>query len=95
MRARISLANEVLAWGDAPHLKVPKGAGHVAWSPAQHVRAAQKALGEPWLSNGSKKVLLQLAQGFGAGQPLNRDSADMLQMVLRNLMISGPDAQLH
>jgi uncharacterized protein (DUF1800 family) len=94
MRARVSLANTLLVWGNTP-LKVPKGAGHLAWNAQQHVRAAHDAVGRPFLSPGAHRVLTQLAAGFDDGQPANRDRADMLQRLLRHLMISGPDAQLH
>jgi uncharacterized protein (DUF1800 family) len=98
MRARVSLANEVLAWGNSSHppLPVPKGAGHLGWNAAQHVRAAHDAVGRPWLSAGSHAVLRDLAANFfDEGRPPDRDRADMLQRLLRHLMISGPDAQLH
>jgi hypothetical protein len=93
MRARVTLANATLAWDDAP-LKVPKGAGHLGWNADQHVRRAHDAVGRPYLSRGTRAVLLDLARGFHDGEP-NRDKADMLQRLLRHLMISGPDAQLH
>lgn len=95
MRARVTLANQVLAWNGAP-LPVPKGAGHLGWSADQHLRAAHDAVGRPWLSTGSRRVLHDLAATFfDDGQPPNRDRSDMLQRLLRHLMISGPDAQLH
>jgi uncharacterized protein (DUF1800 family) len=95
MRARVTLANQVLAWGDAP-LKVPKGAGHLAWNARQHVTAAHDAVGRPWLSAGAHAVLVDVATTFfDDGHPPDRDRADMLQKLLRHLMISGPDAQLH
>lgn len=95
MRARVTLANAMLSWDGAP-LKVPAGAGDVAWSPEQHLDAALAAVGRPWISAGTRGVLLGLAAGFqdNPARP-RRDRADMLQRLLRHLLISGPDAHLH
>jgi uncharacterized protein (DUF1800 family) len=93
MRARVTLANTLLAWGSAP-LKPPAGAGNPAWSAEQHLDAALAAMGRPWLSGGSRAALLGLAAGFYDGAKPRQDRADMLQRLLRHLLISGPDAQL-
>jgi regulator of nucleoside diphosphate kinase len=39
-------------------------------------------------------ALIGLAAGFYDGKP-RQDKADMLQRLLRHLLLSGPDAQLH
>jgi hypothetical protein len=93
MRARVSLANAMLSWDGAP-LKVPDGAGDIAWSAEQHLETALDAVGRPWISSGTRQVLVELAGGFYDGRP-RKDRADMLQRLLRNLLISGPDAHLH
>jgi hypothetical protein len=59
-------------------------------------------LGRPWISTGTRRALTDLAAGFFTdmvkpwqqGKP-KRDRADMLQRLLRHLLISGPDAHLH
>ncbi|HEU4656911.1 MAG TPA: DUF1800 domain-containing protein [Capillimicrobium sp.] len=95
MRARVTFANMLLAWGDAP-LAMPDGTADVAWTPEQHLDAALEAMGRPWISAGTRTVLLETAAGYqdNPARP-RRDRADMLQRLLRHLLISGPDAQLH
>lgn len=93
MRARVTLANVLLAWGEAP-LKVREGAGDLTWSAEQHLEAALDAVGRPWIAADTRAVLLELARTFDDGKP-RKDKADMLQRLLRHLLICGPDAHLH
>jgi uncharacterized protein (DUF1800 family) len=95
MQARVSLANVVLAWNGAP-LKVPDKVAALDWSAERHLDVALDAVGRPWISHGTRAALLQTAGGFQDDPAKPRqDRADMLQRLLRNLLISGPDAQVH
>ena len=93
MRARVTLVNAFAAWDGAP-LKMPDGAAHLSWSPEQHLHAALDATGQPWIAPDTRAALISLAAGFFDGKP-RQDKADMLQRLLRHLLLSGPDAQLH
>ena len=93
MRARVLLANMALAWGDTP-LKVADSSAQLDWSAGEHVEAALDAMGRPWIGADTRAALLQLAGGFHDGRP-RQEKADMLQRLLRHLLISGPDAHLH
>jgi hypothetical protein len=102
VKARVTFANTLLGWNDDPPLAVPQGTGDPAASAEQQVDAALDALGRPWLSAASRRVLADLAAGFFAdmvkpwqqGKP-KVDRADTLQRALRNLILTGPDAHLH
>jgi len=101
VKARLQFANVLLGWNDQPPLAVPDGAGDPAATPGAQVDIALDALGRPWLSAPSRSVLTDLAGGFFAdmtkpwqqGKP-KQQRADMLQRLLRNLILSGPDAHL-
>ena len=102
LHSGVRFANALLSWNDHPPLEVPDGSGDPALSADQQVDRALDALGRPWISDGTRRVLTDLAAGFFAdlvkpwqqGQP-KRDRADMLQRALRHLILSGPDAHLH
>jgi uncharacterized protein (DUF1800 family) len=101
-KARLHFANSMLSWSDEPPLEVPDGTGDPTLSAAEQVERALDALGRPWISAQTRTVLTELSAGFFAdmtrswqqGKP-KIERADMLQRLLRNLLLSGPDAQLH
>jgi uncharacterized protein (DUF1800 family) len=93
LHARISFANAVLAWNGAP-LKMADGSAQLTWGPQDHLDAALVAVGHPWIADDTRQALLALATNFDDGKP-RQDKADMLQRLLRHLLVSGPDAHLH
>jgi len=101
-RAGVTFANHMIGWGDKAPLSVTEGAGDPELPPDQQVERALDALGRPWISEATRRALTDLSAGFFAdlvkpwhqGKP-KRDRADMLQRLLRGLLISGPDAHLH
>ncbi|HEY8583850.1 MAG TPA: DUF1800 domain-containing protein [Capillimicrobium sp.] len=96
MRARVTLANMLLAWGEEAPLRMPDNTADVTWAPEQQLEVALDAMGRPWISAGTRAALLETAATFQdtPARP-RRDRADMCQRLLRHLLISGPDAQLH
>jgi uncharacterized protein (DUF1800 family) len=92
MRARVTLVNAFTAWNGAP-LRMPDGAAGLGWSPDEHLEAALDATGRPWIATDTRAALIALAAGFYDGRP-RQDKADMLQRLLRHLLLSGPDAHL-
>jgi uncharacterized protein (DUF1800 family) len=100
VRARFSLANYLLDADDGP-LAVRDGVGNHKLTAQQQVDAALAALGRPWVSAGARTTLTDLAAHFyddlvKSWQQKNRPArADMLQRVLRHLVLSGPDSHLH
>ncbi|MDX6666451.1 MAG: hypothetical protein QOG68_2657 [Solirubrobacteraceae bacterium] len=101
--ARFTLANYLLrADADSPGpLPVPDGTGDPKLTAADQVDTALDALGRPWISASSRQTLVDLAAGFYADlvKPweikTKPQRADMLQRVLRHLVLTGPDAHLH
>jgi uncharacterized protein (DUF1800 family) len=99
---RLQFSNGMIGWDDTAPLVVEDGAGDPTWSAEQQVENALDALGRPWLSAAGRAVLVDLAAGFFAdmtkswqqGEP-KQERADVLQRLLRNLILSGPDAHLH
>jgi hypothetical protein len=100
MSARFSLANALLDADGGP-LAVGDGSGDPALSPADQVDRALAALGRPWISPQTRQTLEDMAAGYFADlvkpwQLKNKPQrADMLQRMLRHLILTGPDAQLH
>ena len=102
VKARIHFANTLFGWDDAPPLAIADLSGDPMLSAAQQVDTALDALGRPWVSAASRRVLEDLAGGFFAdmtkswqqGKP-KVQRADMLQRLLRNLILTGPDAHVH
>ena len=100
MSARWDFANHLLDAERGP-LAVADGIGDFALTPAQQVDAALDAVGRPWISRATREVLEDLAGGFFSDlvkswQLRQRPQrADMLQRVLRHLILCGPDAHLH
>jgi hypothetical protein len=66
----------------------------VRLSPRQAVARARRAVGDPWTSKRTDAELLRAANRMVGGER-DQERADMLQRVLRHLLISGPDAQVH
>jgi hypothetical protein len=103
MSARFSLANALLDGDAVPPapLAVPDGSGDPTLEPAVQVDRALEALGRPWISPQTRQTLEDLASGFYADltkswQQKNKPQrADMLQRMLRHLILTGPDAHLH
>jgi uncharacterized protein (DUF1800 family) len=100
IKARLDVANSLIGWGDDAPLHVPDQAGRPDLKPHEQVDLAQRALGGPWISDGSRSILTNVARHyFDDLQPDDEDArrvrAAMLQRTLRNLMLSGPDAHLH
>jgi hypothetical protein len=100
IRARFSSINYLLDADKGP-LAVPDGTGDESLTAAEQVDHALDALGRPWLSASARQSLEQMAANFYSDlvkpwQVKNKPQrADMLQRVLRHLILSGPDAHLH
>jgi uncharacterized protein (DUF1800 family) len=102
VHAGVRFAGGLLGWDDSAPLHVASGGSDPDLPPDQQVDTALDALGRPWISGATRRVLTDLAAGYFAdmtkpwqqGKP-KRDRADMLQMALRGLVLSGPDAHLH
>ena len=99
VRAGVSLANAMISWNDTPPLGIEDGAGDAMLAPEAQVERALDGLGRPFISDATRGVLTQLARDFFQDlRPTNakgrQQRADMLQRLLRNLLISGPDAHL-
>ena len=100
MRVRFDVANTLV---DTPRLQVADEATPSGLSPAQALARARRSVGEPWISARSKRELLKVAKRLlsdsertdGQWRPPKQQRADMCQRVLRQLLLSGPDAQVH
>jgi hypothetical protein len=90
MRVRFDFANYML---DTPRVEVKDGSTPVKLSPRRAVARARRAVGDPWTSGRTDAELLRLARRV-LREP-DQESADMCQRVLRQLLLSGPDAQVH
>jgi uncharacterized protein (DUF1800 family) len=91
MHVRFDCANYVV---DTRRVRVKDGSTPVRLSPRQAVARARRAAGEPWISRRTEHELVRLANRLVGGER-DQQSADMCQRVLRHLLISGPDAQVH
>jgi uncharacterized protein (DUF1800 family) len=96
-KAGVSFANVLLAWSDHPPLEIAKGSGDVTLPAESQLERALDAVGRPWISDATRRVLLDLATSFLSNlKPWERqDRADMVQRALRHLILAGPDAHLH
>ena len=103
MRARTTLCNAMIGWGDAPPLRVRNGTTDASKTADEQLESALTAAGRPWISDGTRGVLTDLAAGFYSDmtQPWEQkpkprqDRTDMLQRLMRHLLLSGPDNHLH
>jgi uncharacterized protein (DUF1800 family) len=91
MHVRFDCANYLV---DTPRVRVKEGSTPVRLSPRQALARAKRATGQPWTSNRTDRELLRVANRLIGGER-DQQSADMCQRVLRHLLISGPDAQVH
>jgi uncharacterized protein (DUF1800 family) len=91
MHVRFDCTNYVL---DTPRVRVKDGSTPVRLSPRKAVARARRATGEPWTSRRTDHELLRLANRLVGGER-DQQGADMCQRVLRHLLISGPDGQVH
>jgi uncharacterized protein (DUF1800 family) len=100
VRARFSAVNHMLD-AEKGVMAVADGSGDPALTPEEQVDRALAALGRPWVSAKARAVLVDMASGFFADlvKPWQIKSrpqrADMLQRVVRHLILSGPDSHLH
>ncbi|MDQ5833804.1 MAG: DUF1800 domain-containing protein, partial [Actinomycetota bacterium] len=100
MRVRFDVVNNLL---DTPRLQVADEATPVGLSPAQALARARRAVGEPWVSPRTRRELVKLARGLlgerelpkGEWRQPKQQRADMCQRVLRQLLLAGPDGQVH
>ena len=100
MRVRFDVANNLV---DTPRLRVEDDATPAGLSPAQALARARRVVGEPWISRRTRAELLGTARRLlgerrppdGEWRPPKQDRADMCQRVLRQLLLSGPDGQVH
>ncbi|HEU0023418.1 MAG TPA: DUF1800 domain-containing protein [Thermoleophilaceae bacterium] len=100
MRVRFDVANYLL---DTPRLRVKDGSTPARLSPRAAVGRASRALGNPWTSSRTDAELLRVARRLlterklknGEWRQDKQERADMCQRVLRQLLLSGPDAHVH
>jgi uncharacterized protein (DUF1800 family) len=91
MRVRFDFANYMI---DTPRVGVEDGSTPNKLSPKQAVARARRAVGEPWTSAATDRELMRIARRVLADEDFD-ERGDMCQRVLRHLLISGPDAQVH
>lgn len=94
MHARFIFATSLL---DEAPLKVADDSIAVDWSAERQLEEAIGATGRPWISATTRATLLRTANDMNTGlkQWEVESMATMTQRVLRHLLLSGPDAQLH
>jgi uncharacterized protein (DUF1800 family) len=100
MRVRFDVANYLL---DTPRLRVKDGSTPVKLSPRAAVARARRAAGHPWVSGHTEAELVRMARRLLSERKLKhgewrqdkQERADMCQRVLRQLLLSGPDAHVH
>ena len=101
MHVRFDAANHLL---DTPRLKVENESTPEKLSPAKAVALAKRAVGEPWTSRQTDAELMRIARRLlddreklpgGRWRQDKQTRADMCQRVLRQLLLCGPDAQVH
>jgi hypothetical protein len=63
------------------------------WTAREHVDAALETMGRPWIAHDTRAALLDVADGFHGSRP-SPESAQALQRLLCQLVVSGPDAQV-
>jgi uncharacterized protein (DUF1800 family) len=100
MRARFDFANQLL---DTARVGVKDESTAASLSPRRAVALARRAVGDPWTSARTDAELMRVARGLLGERKLARGEwrqpkqqrADMCQRVLRQLLLCGPDAQVH
>ena len=90
----------------ARHAAHPRGGRHPrrpTSSPARALARARRAVGQPWISPRAENELLRMARRLlrdrklaeGEWRQPEQQRADMCQRVLRQLLLAGPDGQVH
>ena len=100
MHVRFDAANQLL---DTPRVRVDDGSTPAGLPPRRAVARARRAVGDPWTSARTDAELLRLARRLlgerklaeGEWRQPKQQRADMCQRVLRQLLVCGPDAQVH
>ncbi len=100
MHVRFGAANYLL---EARRVRVKDGSTPAGLSPRRAVARARRAVGDPWTSSRTDAELLRVARRLlterklknGEWRQDRQERADMCQLVLRHLLLSGPDAQVH
>ena len=100
MHVRFDAANYLL---ETRRLRVKEGSTPAKLSPRRAVARARHAVGDPWTSSRTDAELLRVARRLlterklkdGEWRQDRQERADMCQRVLRHLLLSGPDAQVH
>ena len=100
MHVRFDVGNHLLDRGPG---SVPDGSAPVQLTPKQAVALARQAVGGPWTSANTDRLLASTAHSLLSDPELReegrekqrQDRADMTQRVLRHLLLAGPDAQVH
>jgi len=97
MRQRFALGNYVVNYGRP---RVHRGSAPATLTAKQALDRAWRAVGEPQVSAATRAALLHLAARFFDDlDPRWRDTAgwrgEALQLTLRHLLLTCPDAQLH
>ena len=100
MHVRFDVANQLL---DTPRVRVAEGSTPVRLPPRRAVTRARRAVGDPWTSARTDAELLRIARRLlgerklaeGEWRQPKQQRADMCQRVLRQLLVCGPDGQVH
>ncbi len=101
MHQRFDAANYML---DTPRMKVEDKSTPVKLTPRQALERARRAVGDPWTSRHTEAELMRIARRLlddrertrsGDWRPDKQTRADHCQRVLRQLLLCGPDAQVH
>ncbi len=101
MHQRFDAANYLL---DTPRVRVEDDSTPAKLSPGKAVARARRAVGDPWTSAQTDAELLRIARRLldnreemrdGSWRQPKQQRADMCQRVLRQLLVCGPDAQVH
>jgi uncharacterized protein (DUF1800 family) len=93
MQARVELASSLVSVGSRT-LRVRSKRAAADWTPREHVDAALETMGQPWIAHDTRAALLHVAHGFHGSRP-SAESAQALQRLLCQLVVSGPDAVMH
>ena len=101
MHQRFDAANYLL---DTPRVRVEDKSTPAGLGPAKALKRARHAVGNPWTSRQTDRELLRIARRLLDDREKRRDGgwrqpkqvrADMCQRVLRQLLVCGPDGQVH